>query len=58
MKKFILIVSGLVFSFYAISQVGIYPNAENLRSDTIDILDYEIHLDISDFSGKTLRGFT
>ncbi len=58
MKKFSLLVSSLIFSVYAFSQMGIYPNAENLRSDTIDILDYEIHLDISDFSGKTLSGFT
>jgi aminopeptidase N len=38
--------------------MGVYPNAENLRSDTIDIIDYEIHLDISDYSGKTLSGYT
>ena len=48
MKKFSLIVWSLIFSVYAFSQTGVYTNAENLRSDTIDILDYEIHLDISE----------
>ena len=50
----------LLLSTVSISnaQVGVYPNTENLRSDTIDVLDYEIHLDVTDFSGKTLSGYT
>jgi aminopeptidase N len=30
--------------------------ADNSRSDTIDILNYAIHLDITDISGKTITG--
>ncbi|MBN4065788.1 T9SS type A sorting domain-containing protein [Candidatus Amoebophilus asiaticus] len=30
--------------------------ADNSRSDTIDILDYKISLDITDFAGKTIDG--
>jgi hypothetical protein len=32
--------------------------ADNSRSDTIDILDYDIHLDILDFTGKSIGGYT
>src|SRR6185295_4777360 len=32
--------------------------AENSRSDTINILDYNIHLNITDFAGTTISGFT
>jgi len=58
MNKLILSIA-FVFTFISgYSQTGIYPNAENLRSDTIDVLDYEIHLDITDYAGKALSGFT
>jgi hypothetical protein len=30
--------------------------AENSRSDTIDILDYNIQLDVTDFTGKQIKG--
>jgi aminopeptidase N len=32
--------------------------ADNSRSDTIDIIDYDIHLDILDFTGKSIGGYT
>lgn len=37
---------------------GIETQASNLRSDTIDILHYHIQLDITDFVGETIDGFT
>ncbi len=58
MKNITLLAFSLVASISAFTQTGIYPNAENLRSDTIDVLDYEIHLDLTDFTGQTLSGFT
>jgi aminopeptidase N len=38
------------------SDRDLYPNTENLRSDTFDILNYALHLDITDFSGRTISG--
>lgn len=40
------------------SAQALYPNEENKKSDTINILNYEIHLDVTDFSGKTINGYT
>jgi len=58
MNKLVLLIA-FTFTFISgYSQTGDYPNEENLRSDTIDVLDYEIHLDITDFSGKALSGYT
>lgn len=37
---------------------GVEAQATNLRSDTIDILHYHIQLDITDFTGHTVDGFT
>lgn len=60
------ILSILYFFCAALSFFLLFPNgkalagnirAENSRSDTIDILNYDIHLDITDFSGKTISGF-
>lgn len=36
----------------------IYYSSENLRSDTIDVLKYTINLDITDYSGQTIKGNT
>lgn len=36
---------------------GMNTQASNLRSDTIDILHYDIHLDLTDFAGQTLNGY-
>lgn len=44
--------------FKTITATPPYLNEENLRSDTIDILHYNINLDVTDFSGKTISGFT
>ena len=30
--------------------------AENSRSDSVDILDYDIHLNVTDYAGKTISG--
>lgn len=57
-KSVISLMVTLVLSLLGQAQIGVYPNTENLRSDTIDVLDYEIHLDITDFSGKSLSGYT
>lgn len=32
--------------------------ASNLRSDTIDVLHYHLHLDITDFAGSSINGYT
>lgn len=37
---------------------SIYPAPENLRSDTLDVLHYGIHLNITDFAGRTISGYT
>ena len=58
MNKIILILITLIINFETSAQTGIYPNAENLRSDTVDVLDYEIHLDLTNFSGKSISGYT
>lgn len=58
MKKFTFLAISLLISFYAFTQTGVYPNAENLRSDTMNVLDYEIHLDLTNFSGKSISGYT
>lgn len=40
------------------SASSIYYSAENLRSDTIDIIKYTINLDITDYAGQTISGNT
>lgn len=37
---------------------GVETQATNLRSDTLDVLHYYIHLDITDFAGQTIKGYT
>jgi aminopeptidase N len=58
MRKIAFNILSLIIPFIGYSQMGVYPNEENLRSDTIDVLDYEIHLDLTDYSSKTISGFT
>ena len=58
MKNIVLFISTIFISFSSFSQIGIYPNSENLRSDTVDVLDYNIHLDLTDFAGKSIAGYT
>lgn len=48
----LLLVAGLFFCFQFASA------ADNSRSDTINILDYNIHLNITDYAGQTISGFT
>jgi aminopeptidase N len=57
MKNILLLLLSFI-SISVFSQTGVYPNEENLRSDTIDVLDYEIHLDVTDFSGQSIHGYT
>ncbi len=40
------------------SIASLYYSAENLRSDTIDIIKYTINLDITDFAGQKISGNT
>lgn len=40
------------------ASASLYPCLENLRSDTFDVIKYTINLDITDFSGKTIKGNT
>lgn len=42
----------------AVNTATLYYSAENLRSDTIDILKYTINLNINDFVTDTIRGNT
>ncbi|MGB0805975.1 MAG: M1 family aminopeptidase [Salibacteraceae bacterium] len=44
----------LILPFFVYSQTGVYYNEENLRSDSINVLNYEIHLDASDFSNRMI----
>ncbi len=37
---------------------GVQTAPANLRSDTIDVLDEDIHIDITDFVKDTIRGYT
>lgn len=37
---------------------SLYYSAENLRSDTIDIINYTINLDITDYAGQKISGNT
>ena len=58
MKNQILFFLSIIITVSSFSQTGVYPNAENLRSDTIDVLDYNIHLDLTDFSNQSINGYT
>lgn len=40
------------------SQTGVYFNQENLRSDSIDVLNYDINIDVTDFSGRMITAHT
>ncbi len=52
----------LLLSIVLISTIFVTVNAENnnirLHSDTLDVLNYNINLDISDYASNTLTGFT
>ncbi len=55
-KKIILLaLAALLAHSFSLAQ-PLYPNEENKRSDTIDILNIAINLEITDFSGKIIRG--
>lgn len=43
---------------FAAPASSLYYSAENLRSDTIDILKYTINLDITDYTNKKIKGNT
>lgn len=47
---------------HAVNDARSWPGSETLaandRSDTIDVLHYYIHLDITDFAGATISGYT
>lgn len=72
MKQFLLIALFSVFAFYGvaqscqhsknqhlkINQSDISSLADNLRSDTVDILKYTINLSITDFTTNIIRGNT
>jgi hypothetical protein len=40
------------------SAASLYYSAENLRSDTIDVIKYTINLDITDYAGQKISGNT
>ncbi len=42
----------------SLSTQQLYPSAANERSDSIDVLNYAIHLDITDFQNQKIAGFT
>ncbi len=69
MRKFgffvCLIITSIGFSQNNLCQNGkqnamapIYPNVENLRSDTINILKYTISLEIGNIINKLIKGYT
>src|SRR5438876_11155334 len=54
MKKFLLLLFFLGSQFF---QLKTACAADNSRSDTIDVLDYNIYLNVTDYAGKTISGF-
>lgn len=71
MKKNLFLFLILSASFYAVAQSISCQSAKrpaslnamqtapaNLRSDTIDVLDEDVHLDMTDFTTDTIRGYT
>ncbi|MDB4533503.1 M1 family aminopeptidase [Vicingaceae bacterium] len=55
MKKIIFISLLILTNLY--SQAQSNKKALNSRSDTVDILNYEINLDVTNFSGQQLNGY-
>lgn len=51
-----LIIITVIVSKYSWSQKDYHSKALNSRSDTIDVLNYEINLDFTDLSSKQLNG--
>ena len=47
-----------VNAFAKSSAAPIYYSAENLRSDTFNILEYAIHLEVGNTSSQNLQGYT
>ena len=56
MRKLLLTTFLFILATYSWSQKNNHSKALNSRSDTIDILSYEINLDFTDFSNKTVKG--
>jgi aminopeptidase N len=56
MKKYIFTFLFIIIGISLWSQKTIHNKALNNRSDTIDILNYEINLDFTDFSGQVISG--
>ncbi|MBL1231883.1 MAG: T9SS type A sorting domain-containing protein [Flavobacteriales bacterium] len=60
MKKILLFIAITIFSLsiaYAqVKPTDVHNKALNSRSDTIDILNYQINLDITDFTNKIIAG--
>ncbi|MBL4593450.1 MAG: M1 family metallopeptidase, partial [Flavobacteriales bacterium] len=57
MKKYLLLISIALISFYCQSQKNTPNNkALNSRSDTIDVLDYQINLDMTDIGNQLIKG--
>tara|TARA_B100000809_G_scaffold28518_2_gene24780 strand:- start:7036 stop:9399 length:2364 start_codon:yes stop_codon:yes gene_type:complete len=54
MKKNLVLILLILFSFYIKAQTN--KKALNSRSDTIDILNYQINLDVTNFSGQQING--
>jgi aminopeptidase N len=48
----------IAMSLTAISSNAFLPNKNKLHSDTIDVLNYSIHLDMVYLSQKTIKGYT
>lgn len=57
MKSLLHLSLVLFFPIFLFAQHNLEKSGnENLRSDTIDVLDYQIELDITDFSGQSITG--
>ena len=56
MKKYILIV--LLLALYFCQLPAQSTRANNSRSDTVDILNYTINLNITDFTTNVIKGNT
>ena len=53
MKQFLLLTLVCLFNFVGTAQTNIN---HNLRSDTIDVLNYQINLDVTNFGGQQIDG--
>ncbi|MBI4648706.1 MAG: hypothetical protein HY738_19505 [Bacteroidia bacterium] len=59
MNRIFILTTAVLMSFCVhISAYSGHGQAKSLHSDSIDVLHYEIHLDITNIAGQTISGYT